>query len=211
MTSFEVGYRAKFENVTIDLSTYYNKYEDFISTENVIAPYYGAVGDGSLSILAIASGDYEVYSTYTNSDADVKSYGGSIQVSTKIFGDYDLSANYTYAKEDFDKASDPDFITNFNTPEHKFKASFGNTDLFRNFGFNVAWRWSDTYLWEASFGNGDVPSFNVLDAQINLRVPSMKSTFKAGATNLLGDDYFTAFGTGFIGSQYYVSWVINNL
>ena len=152
-----------------------------------------------------------MYSTYTNSDADVKSYGGSIQVSTKIFGDYDLSANYTYAKEDFDKASDPDFITNFNTPEHKFKASFGNTDLFRNFGFNVAWRWSDTYLWEASFGNGDVPSFNVLDAQINLRVPSMKSTFKAGATNLLGDDYFTAFGTGFIGSQYYVSWVINNL
>ena len=83
--------------------------------------------------------------------------------------------------------------------------------MFKNFGFNVAWRWSDTYLWEASLGNGDVPSFNVLDAQINLRVPSMKSTFKAGATNLLGDDYFTAFGTGFIGSQYYVSWVINNL
>ncbi|MFK2818893.1 TonB-dependent receptor [Flavobacteriaceae sp. LMIT009] len=211
VTSFEVGYRAKFNKVTIDLSTYYNQYKDFISTENVIAPYYGAVGDNSLSILAIANGDYEVYSAYTNSNADVKSYGGSIQVSTKIFGDYDLSANYTYAKEDFDKASDPDFATNFNTPEHKFKASFGNTDMFKNFGFNVAWRWSDTYLWEASFGNGQVPSFNVLDAQINLRVPSLKSTFKAGATNLLGDDYFTAFGTGFIGSQYYVSWTINNL
>lgn len=211
VTSFELGYRAKFDRVTIDLSAYYNQYKDFISTENVIAPYYGVVGDGSLSLLALVSGDYEVYSAYTNSNADVKSYGGSIQLSTKIFGDYDLSANYTYAQEDFDKASDPDFRTNFNTPEHKFKASFGNTDLFKNFGFNVAWRWSDTYLWEASFGDGVVPAFNVLDAQINLRVPSMKSTFKAGATNILGDDYFTAFGTGLIGSQYYVSWVINNL
>lgn len=39
----------------------------------------------------------------------------------------------------------------------------------------------------------------------------MKSTFKAGGTNLLGNEYFTAFGTGFIGSMYYVSWTINNL
>ena len=211
VTSFEVGYRAKFNRVTIDLSAYYNQYKDFISGENVIAPLYGVVGDGSLSVLALANGDYNVYQAYTNSSADVNSYGGSVQLSTKIFGDYDISANYTYAKQDFDQASDPDFRTNFNTPEHKFKASFGNTDLFKNFGFNVAWRWSDTYFWQATFGDGDIPSFNVLDAQINLRVPSLKSTFKAGATNLLGDDYFTAFGTGFIGSQYYVSWTINNL
>ena len=74
-----------------------------------------------------------------------------------------------------------------------------------------AWRWSDNYFWEASFGDGEVPAYHVLDAQINFRVPSLKSTFKAGATNLLQDEYFTAFGTGLIGSQYYVSWTINNL
>jgi len=211
VTSFELGYRAKFKKLIVDMSVYYNKYKDFISGENVIAPLYGEVGDNSLSVAAIANGDYKVYQTYTNSEADVNSYGGSLGLSTKVFGNYDLSANYTYTKQDFDQNAFPDFRTNFNTPEHKVKAKFGNTDVFKNFGFNVAWRWSDSYHWQATFGDGDIPSYHVVDAQINLRVPSLKSTFKAGATNLLGDEYFTAIGTGFIGSQYYVSWVINNL
>ena len=64
---------------------------------------------------------------------------------------------------------------------------------------------------EATFGNGIVPEYHTVDAQINYRIPSLKTSIKAGATNLLGDDYFTAFGTGFIGSQYYVSLTINNL
>lgn len=89
--------------------------------------------------------------------------------------------------------------------------SFGKTEVVKNLGFNVAWRWSDNYFWEASFGDGEIPAFNVLDAQVNYKIPSLKSTFKLGATNLLQDEYFTAFGTGFIGSQYYISWTINNL
>ncbi|MFD0863342.1 TonB-dependent receptor [Sungkyunkwania multivorans] len=211
VTSYEVGYRGKFENFVVDLSAYYNQYTDFISNENVVVPLYGQVGDNSLSLAALQNGDFQVYQTYTNSDADINSYGGSVSVNAKVLGDFDLGLNYTYAKLDFDQASDPGFRPNFNTPEHKFKASFGNTDLFQNFGFNVAWRWSDAYFWQATFGDGDIPAYHVLDAQINLRVPKLKSTFKAGASNLLGDDYFTAFGTGFIGSQYYLSWTINNL
>lgn len=221
VTSFEVGYRGKLNKTIIDFSAYYNSYKDFLVNETVISPFYGDVGltqtittpfgPFPLAAVAIGNNDFQAYQAYTNSDADVNSYGASIQISTKIFGDFDLSGNYTYAHLDFDKAANPDFRTNFNTPEHKVKASFGNTDLFDNFGFNVAWRWSDSYFWEASFGDGNIPAFNVVDAQINLRVPSMKSTFKAGATNLLGDDYYTAFGTGFIGSMYYLSWTINNL
>jgi len=211
VTSAEIGYRGKLDKVIVDFSAYRNSYKDFISQETVIAPLYGTVGDGALSVAAIANADYKAYSTYTNAEADVNSYGASIGLSTKIFGDYDLSANYTYSKLDFDQEAYPDFVTNFNTPEHKFKASLGNTDLFKNFGFNLAYRFTDDYFWEASFGNGLVPEYHTLDAQINLRVPSMKSTFKAGGTNLLGNEYFTAFGTGFIGSMYYVSWTINNL
>ena len=211
VSSLEVGYRGKLDKTIIDLSVYYNKYQDFISGENVVAPLYGTVGDNSLSIAALANGDYVGYQTYTNSPADVDSYGASIGISTKIFGNFDLSGNYTYAKQDFDQDAFPDFRTNFNTPEHKFKASFGNDNLFNNFGFNIAYRFSDDYYWQATFGDGLVPEFQTIDAQINLRVPSLKSTFKAGATNLLGEEYFTAFGTGFIGSQYYISWTINNL
>jgi len=210
VTSIEVGYRGKFGKLIVDFSAYHNTYEDFISQEVVIAPFYGTVGDNTLSVAAIANGDFQAYSAYTNSKAPVKSYGASLGISTKVFGDFDLSGSYTYAKLDFDRDTYPDFTTNFNTPEHKFKASFGNTEVFENFGFNIAYRYSDDYYWEATFGNGVVPEFHVLDAQINLNVPSFKSTFKAGATNLLGDEYFTAFGTGFIGSMYYLGWTINN-
>jgi len=211
VTSVELGYRGKFNKIIVDFSTYYNKYQDFISQEVVVAPYYGVVGDNSLSVGAIANGDFQAYSTYTNSSADVNSYGASLGLSTKVFGDFDLGGSYTFTKQDFDQAANPDFMTNFNTPEHKFKASFGNTDLFENFGFNLAYRFSDDYFWEATFGNGVVPEFHTVDAQINYRVPSWKTTIKAGGTNLTGKEYFTAFGTGFIGSMYYVGLTINNL
>ncbi|MEC3906473.1 TonB-dependent receptor [Tamlana sp. 2201CG12-4] len=220
VTSGEIGYRGKFSRVTIDFSAYYNKYKDFISQQVVASPFYGIVDPNNngdlddtdpLALNALANNDFQVWSAYTNSPADVKSYGASIGLSTKVFGNFDLSGSYTYAKLDFDQATYPGFQTNFNTPEHKFKASFGNTDLFKNFGFNIAYRFSDDYFWEATFGNGLVPEFHVVDAQINLRIPSIKSTFKAGATNLLGDEYFTAFGTGHIGSMYYLSLTINNL
>jgi outer membrane receptor protein involved in Fe transport len=211
VTSAEVGYRGKINKLIVDMSVYYNSYKDFISQQAVASPYYGTAGDGGLSIAAIVNGDYQGYSAYTNAEAKVNSYGASIGLSTKVFGDFDLGGSYTYAKLDFDQEKYPNFVTNFNTPEHKFKATFGNDELFKNFGFNIAYRFSDDYYWEATFGNGLVPEYHVLDAQINLKVPSLKSTFKAGATNLTGEEYFTAFGTGNIGSMYYVSWTINNL
>ncbi len=211
VTSAEVGYRGKIDMFTVDLSVYYNQYKDFISQEVVIAPYYGTAGDGALSIAAISNGDFQAYSSYTNTEADVNSYGASIGLNAKVFGNFDLGGSYTFTQLDFDRELYPDVMLNFNTPEHKFKANFGNPELFKNFGFNVAYRFSDDYFWEATFGEGVVPEFHTVDAQINFRVPSIKSEFKVGGTNLLGTEYFTAFGTGFIGSMYYVSWTINNL
>jgi len=211
ITSAEVGYRGKVESVIIDMSVYYNKYQDFISGENVVAPFYGTVGDGGLSIAAIANGDFQVYQTYTNSKADVNSYGGSIGLSTKVFGNFDLGGSYTFTEQDFDQEANPDFRTNFNTPRHKAKVNFGNTELFKNFGFNAAWRWSDKYYWQATFGDGLIPAYHTVDAQLNYTIPSLKSIIKVGATNVLGDEYFTAIGTGNIGSMYYVSFTINNL
>ncbi|MDP2526079.1 TonB-dependent receptor [Maribacter dokdonensis] len=210
VTSFEIGYRGKVDKLVIDFSTYYNSYQDFISQEVVVAPYYGEVGDGGLSVAAIANGDFQAYSTYTNTDANVNSYGASIGLDVKVLGNFDLGGSYTFTKLDFDREANPDVMLNFNTPEHKFKASFGNKELFENFGFNVSYRFSDDYFWEATFGNGVIPEFHVVDAQINYEVPSIKSSFKLGGTNLTGKEYNTAFGTGLIGSMYYVSWTINN-
>lgn len=209
VTAFEAGYRGQIGKFTIDLSGYYNSFTDFIANVNVFVPFYGTAGDNGLSLLALQNGDRQVYQTYTNSEADINSWGATVGVDTKIFGDFDLGVNYTYADLDFDEGRFPDFRTNFNTPKHKVKASFGNTALFENFGFNVNYRWSDSFFWQAGFADGDVPAYTVLDAQINYSVPSIKSIFKAGGSNLLGDEYFTALGTGLVGSIYYISWTIN--
>ncbi len=209
ITAFELGYRGKFGKVIIDLSGYYNQYENFISNTTVLVPFYGQAGDNGLSLLALQNGDFFAYQNYTNSLADINSYGANIGVDVKVFGNFDLGVNYTYAELDFDQAAFPDFRTNFNTPNHKVKASFGNTELFKNFGFNVNYRWSDTYFWQATFADGQLPSFTVLDAQINYAVPDIKSVFKVGGSNILGDEYFSAIGTGAVGSIFYVSWTVN--
>ena len=93
----------------------------------------------------------------------------------------------------------------------KIKGQFGKTELFKNFGFNVAWRYNSEFYWEATFGEGDVPAEHVFDAQVSLTLPKLNTVLKAGAANLGGNEYFTAFGSGLIGSQYYVSLTINNL
>ncbi len=212
LQSVEFGYRGKLSpTFIIDANIYRNAYENFISTEAVISPYYGEVGDNGLSILAIANGDFETYSAYTNADAEVESWGATIGMSTKIFKNYDLSANYTKSVLEFDEELYPDFSTYWNTPEHKVKVQFGNTNIFENVGFNVAWRWFSDFYWESTFGNGDVPATHVIDAQINFSIPKLKSTIKIGGANLGSQEYFTAFGSGFIGQQYYISWTANNL
>ncbi len=209
ITAYEAGYRAQFGQIAIDISAYYNRYKNFISNSRVLVPFYGQAGDESLSLLALQNGDFFAYQNYTNSAADIESVGAIIGVDAKIFKTYDIGINYTYTDFDFDEQNFPDVRTNFNTPEHKVKASFGNTQLFTNFGFNVNWRWSDSYFWQASFADGDIPSYHVVDFQMNYSLPSWKSIIKAGGSNILGDEYFSAIGTGAVGSIFYLSWTYN--
>jgi len=210
--SVEFGYRGKLSRTfLVDFSVYKNEYTNFINTQAVLSPLYGTVGDNALSVLAMVNGDYETWSVYTNSDAEINSWGGAIGVSTKIFNGFDISANYTKSILDFDADLNPDFATNWNTPEHKVKGQFGHPKLFKNFGFNVAWRYNSEFYWEATFGEGEVPANHVFDAQVSLTLPKLNTVLKAGAANLGGNEYFTAFGSGLIGSQYYLSLTINNL
>ena len=208
VTAYDVGYRGRISKVDIDLNFYYNSYEGFISQEIVVTPNDGSTSDAT-GVQDIVNGNTTAFQTYTNAGADVSSYGANIGLNTKLFG-FDLGASYTYAKLDFDQAEDPDFSTGFNTPEHKVKLSIGHTKLFENFGFNVNARWSDEYFWQASIANAVMPERTVIDAQINYRIPKLKSTFKIGGSNLGGDEYRSAVGAGGVGSQFYVSWVINN-
>jgi len=221
--AFELGYRSVFEGMSIDLNGYYNIYNNFIGTLNVISPYYGTAQDnpslpmpntpvtdqGAQSIRAIQNGEYRVYQLYTNSDVEIRSLGFGVGLSRKVIADFELGVNYNYAQFDFDQEKDPSFEPGFNTPKHRVKMSIGNDKLFKNFGFSVSGRWNSEYLWQAGFADGIIKSATVIDAQINYGIPKLKSIVKLGAANIGGKEYYQVIGAGLIGQQYFASWTIN--
>ncbi|RXR21096.1 TonB-dependent receptor [Flavobacterium amnicola] len=204
--ALELGYRTIIEKLSVDISGYYNTYNDFLSQERVITPYYGF--GTPLAAAAIAAGDRRVFQIYTNSDVKVDSYGVGVGVNRKV-GKFDVGGSYNYSGFEFDQAADPDFIAGFNTPKHRAKGSFGSEKLFKNFGFNTNVRWNTEYLWESSFVDAVVPENVVFDAQINYSIPFLKSVVKVGGANIAGKDYIQVPGAGMIGRQYYASWTIN--
>lgn len=215
--AFDVGYRSVINNdLTVDITGYYNIYNDFLNQSRVITPYYGDVNTFDPTnlatyapVAAISNGDRRVYQVYNNSKAEVTSLGFGIGLSKKVYKDFELSANYNYAEFTFDQAKDPSFIPSFNTPKHRIKASLGNQKLFKNFGFNTNVRWNTEYLWQSSFADGMVPENVVFDAQLNYAFPKLKSVLKVGATNLFGKDYIQVIGAGAIGQQWFASVTIN--
>ena len=215
--AFDIGYRSVIKNdLSIDISAYYNIYNDFLNQSRVITPYYGDVNTFDATnlatyapVAAISNGDRRVYQVYNNSQTEVTSLGFGVGLSKKVYKDFELSANYNYAEFTFDQAKDPSFIPSFNTPKHRIKGSLGNQKLFKNFGFNTNVRWNTEYLWQSSFADGMVPENVVFDAQINYAIPKLKSVLKVGANNLFGEDYIQVIGAGAIGQQWFASITIN--
>lgn len=232
LKTFEFGYRGLLKLVNnhileIDFNAYHNTYNDLITEKGIVV---NRVNDKrilevslpkeikkfrkeTLELDAYYLAEYRRYNTFkvkTNSQAEVNSWGATIGLKTKMFKNFDIGGSYSYTDFEYDEKEDPDFTPNFNTPKHKAKVQFGNRNLFKNFGFNIQARWQDKYYWVSPFVSGAIDARTMLDAQLNLRIPSMKSTFKLGGTNLTGKEYFSGPGTGAIGSAYYLSWTIND-
>jgi hypothetical protein len=83
--------------------------------------------------------------------------------------------------------------------------------VIKNVGFNIVWRWQDEVEWESTLANGLVPAYQTIDAQVNLRVPSVKSTFKVGGTNILNHRYYQFAAGPTIGALYYFSVAVDGL
>lgn len=222
--AFELGYRGQTKGFNYDINGYYNIYNDFIGNLTVLAPYYGTASTSFdfaqgapnyitnpavQSLHALQNGNYRAYQLYTNTDVEIKSLGFGVGVSKKVYGNFEVAANYNYAEFDFDQAKDPSFEAGFNTPKHRIKGTISNDKIAKNFGMSVSARWNDSYKWESSFADGMVDEATVIDAQANYTFTKLKSTLKAGVANLTGKEYFSVLGAGAIGSQWFVSWTIN--
>ncbi len=199
LKSFELGYKGIFSHdFLIDLNGYYTTYTDFIGGDDYVlknpTTHHGQT---------VPAGT--VYSPYVNIPQDVTSYGVGLGLTYNLPQNFVLNGSYSYATFDDNAEGDAEFRAGFNTPENKFTVGLSNRKVTDKFGFNVNFRWQEGFLWESDFGSWNVPEFGVLDAQVSYKIPSIKTIFKLGGTNLAGKDYRTNLGGPFIGQQYYLS------
>jgi outer membrane receptor protein involved in Fe transport len=212
ITSWEIGYKGLIANkLMIDLNFYHNSYTDFqlINTVVTIPEAAGDVTDlttysGVIAFLGMgAAGETEAYQLYTNIKDEVTSQGFGIGLDYLFAKGYTFGGSFNYADFSLDEQSNPDDIPGFNTPKNRFNLNFGNREAFANFGFNIAYRWSDDYFWTGTFGNGPVESYSSLDLQVNYKLSGIRSVIKLGANNILGTEYVQAYGAPAIGSTFY--------
>lgn len=205
LNAFEFGYKGIIaKKLMIDLNYYYSSYTDFIGSQILAIkkqPVDGSNNPIGHNGTAIKAGD--LFSLYTNSDKKVKSQGVGLGVVYTLPRNFELNGNYNYAQ--FTADEDASFRAGFNTPKHRISVGVGNRKIIKNLGFNVNYRWQDAFEWQSSYGIWQVPEYGVLDAQINYKVPAIKTMFKIGGTNLGGSDYRTNLGSPFIGQMYYIS------
>jgi hypothetical protein len=102
-------------------------------------------------------------------------------------------------------------VTGFNTPKWATNVSFGNREVIENVGFNIVWKWQDSFLWESPLVTGAVSAFNTIDAQVTYSLPKLKSTIKVGAADLFNNRYYQYAGGPTIGGLYYATIIVDGL
>jgi len=203
--TIEFGYRTVHnERLYIDFGFYYNWYKAFIGDMRVAQINTdGVVGEES-GVDAIITENYDLKQIPINSDNVVRTWGFSVGLSYYFGHGISFKGNYTYSdinEEDIDD----DLIPGYNTPNHKFNIGLEGKRIFKGLGFNTNFRWSDTYFWQAPFGDGQIPAFYTLDGQINYEIKEAYLTLAVGGSNLLNDRYHTAWGAPYIGRLFYGS------
>ncbi|HEX8429356.1 TonB-dependent receptor [Hymenobacter sp.] len=219
INAYEVGYRSVlFDNrLSIDADAYYNIYSGFLGQVEVSVPKNASgqqvqVGSDDAVLAALAtnrSARQDRYRVYTNALNDYHSYGSTLGLTYNFYQKFTVGGNVNYNNISANDQSDI-FVTGFNTPKWATNLSFGNREVVRNLGFNVVWRRQSSFYWESPLANGRVPAYQTVDAQVNLRVPALKTTIKLGGANLLNNRYIQYAAGPTIGGLYYVALTFDN-
>lgn len=214
INSFEVGYRSVLlgNKVVVDADAYYNRYDGFLGQVEVSVPSTGKVGtdEAVIDMLAANRTKQTRYRVYTNAKQKYDNYGASLGLTYNFYKKWTVAGNLNYNAIVENKQKDV-FATGFNTPNWVSNISLGNRELLKNFGFNVVWRWQNTFYWESPLANGDVPAYNTVDAQVNYRIPKIKTTIKVGGSNLFNNRYIQYAAGPTLGGLYYAAITVEGL
>jgi len=183
--SGEIGYRGfLFKNLTIDASYYLSFYRDFIGYRIGVQSGFSLTGFPT---------NTQIYRIATNSESNVITQGFSVGLNYYFQNKFALSGNYSWNRLDKLQEEEDPIIPAFNTPEHKFNIGLTGRDIevvkAKNgwIGFGLNYKWIQGFLFEGSPQfTGEIPSYDMFDAQISYTEPSRHLTFKLGASNLFG-------------------------
>jgi iron complex outermembrane recepter protein len=224
VNTYEIGYRTLLNNkLTLDAYYFYSRYNDFITEVDLIQTAVGnenTSGETPLYAGPAASKEEIVngsvplarYAFGTNADETVNAHGWAIGAEYGLPRGYQLGGNVTYNELiDADALMRRGFNAFFNTPRWKYNLQFSNRSLTDKLGFLISYRWQDAFFWESSFGEGVIPAFGTMDAQLTYRLPDIKTSVRLGGTNILNERYTTSFGNPSLGAIYYVGVTFDEL
>lgn len=205
--SIEFGYRSSFwDKLFIDMSYYYSKYSNFIGYKIGIEAEF----DQLVPTIPLNT---DVFRYSANSDSDVITQGYSIGYNLYVNKFLELNGNYSWNNLLKTDEDDP-IIPAFNTPEHKIniganlrKLKFKTNNNYWGVGGNF--KWVEGFVFEGSPQfTGFVPTYSILDAQINYYITDLNLLIKAGASNVLSNEHIEVFGGPAISRLAYFSLLL---
>ncbi|MEL6556752.1 MAG: carboxypeptidase-like regulatory domain-containing protein [Bacteroidota bacterium] len=220
VSTFELGYKSLIGNkLLIDGYIYLSNYTDFITevtlaqdastldpNVNGVTLRYIAPSGGVDPATLVAGNNVQLYGFDVNSDETVTALGWAVSAEYLLDKGYTFGGNLSWNElRNDEELRDKGFFAQFNTPEWRYNIKFSNRKVTDRLGFNIQYRWQDAFVWESSFGQGVVPAFGSLDAQVSYKIPDLKSIFKIGGSNITNNRYTTSFGNPRVGSLYYIA------
>jgi outer membrane receptor protein involved in Fe transport len=226
ITSFEAGYKSVLANnkLVIDIDAYRNIYDGFLGQVQVFVPTGETVGSDA-AVLAMldrnrdpqparpataTSQGQDRYRVYTNAKNTYHNYGSALGITYNFYKKFIVAGNINFNKMKAQHTSDI-FVTGFNTPLWATNFSFGNREIVKNIGFNIVWKWQQSFLWESPLVTGTVPSYHTVDAQVTFRFPKLNSQLKAGGADIFNKRYIQYAGGPTIEALYYVAITVDGL
>ena len=201
MNSYEIGYKGLVmdDRLLIDVYGYYAQYKDLLTRINVFQSSTGTP-------LGLANPKITSVSVNSPNKVNTDGYGASLE--------YLLENNFSISGNLFSDEINgvpAGFKAYYNTPKYRANIGFANSGFGfeKSLGFNVIWRWQDSFYVESDFIQGTVKAFSTVDAQVSYKLRPIKSVIKLGATNLTNHYYTNATGNPAIGGLYYVSFAYN--
>ena len=189
--AYELGYKGLLSSkVLLDAYGYYNTYSNFIT---------------AVEVFQQSGTSFTKFGVPVNAEGNVTSYGTALGIDY-LMGKYNLTGNISYNNIGDIPIT---YVNDFNTPKVRYNLGISNRNIVKNVGMNVSYRWQDSFYWNSSFAAGAVPSFGTVDAQINLKIPSVKGMIKIGASDIFNKYYVTSYGNPEMGGMYYVGFTLN--